>query len=91
MEALVLPRLIPVRTWKRRNLPNLWRGYRRITLARALHLPHMTGELRIKVLRADGSVDDYGLASLRVVTNSGVGFIVDSFQNLVEMENMKFH
>ncbi len=36
-------------------------------------------------------VVDYGLASLRVVTTAGVGFIVDAFQNLVELENMKFH
>lgn len=33
----------------------------------------------------------YGLASLQVVTTAGVGFIVDAFQNLVELENMKFH
>lgn len=33
----------------------------------------------------------YGLASLQVVTTAGVGFIVDAFQNLVEVENMKFH
>lgn len=32
-----------------------------------------------------------GLASLRVVTDAGVAYIVDSFQNLTEMENMKFH
>lgn len=36
-------------------------------------------------------VVDLGLASLRVVTTAGVGFIVDAFQNLVEVENMKFH
>jgi hypothetical protein len=26
-----------------------------------------------------------------VVTNNGVGYIVDAFQNLVELENMKYH
>lgn len=35
--------------------------------------------------------ESYGLASLRVVTDTGVGFIVDAFQNLVELENMKYH
>lgn len=34
---------------------------------------------------------DLGLASLRVVTNAGVDFIVDAFQNIVELEIMKFH
>lgn len=34
---------------------------------------------------------NFGLASLRVVTDTGVAFIVDSGQNLTEMENLKFH
>lgn len=32
-----------------------------------------------------------GLASTRVVTDVGVGYIVDSHQNSVELENMKYH
>lgn len=32
-----------------------------------------------------------GLASFRVVTTAGVGFIVDAFQNSVELENLKYH
>lgn len=32
-----------------------------------------------------------GLAGTRVVTTVGVGYIVDAFQNAVELENMKFH
>jgi hypothetical protein len=32
-----------------------------------------------------------GLASFRVVTTAGVGYIVDAFQNSVEMEDMEFH
>jgi hypothetical protein len=38
-----------------------------------------------------GTREDYGIVSRRVVTNNGVGFIVDAFQNLVELEIMKFH
>lgn len=38
-----------------------------------------------------GQVLDYGLLSRRVVTTAGVGFIVDAFQNTVELENMKYH
>ena len=34
---------------------------------------------------------DYGIASRKLVTTAGVGFLVDAWQNLVEMENMKFH
>lgn len=33
----------------------------------------------------------YGLASLYLVTDDGVGFLVDSFQALTEPENLKFH
>lgn len=32
-----------------------------------------------------------GLASLRVVTTAGVGFLVDAFQNSTEMENLIYH
>lgn len=38
-----------------------------------------------------GEVLHYGLLSTRVVTTTGVGYIVDAFQNLVELENLKFH
>lgn len=81
----------PVQRWKVANLPNLWRGARRVAAARALRLPHFYGELWLKVIPQDGPVLDLGLVSMRVVTNNGVGFIVDAFQNLVELENMKFH
>lgn len=32
-----------------------------------------------------------GLLSQKVVTTAGVNFIVDAFQNIVELENMKYH
>lgn len=38
-----------------------------------------------------GTLTEYGLLSTRLVTNNGVAFIVDAFQNLVELENMKYH
>lgn len=40
---------------------------------------------------ADGRRLDLGLLSYKVVTDAGVGFIVDAFQNTTELENMKFH
>lgn len=42
-------------------------------------------------LRGPCRVEDHGIVSRRVVTTVGVGFIVDAFQNLVELENMKYH
>jgi hypothetical protein len=35
--------------------------------------------------------ENFGLTSRKVVTDTGVAFIVDAFQNSVELENMKFH
>ena len=80
-----------VNAWRARNVRNLWRGWRRILAARFLGVPTYFGALWITVTRADGTVLPYGLASLRVVTDAGVGFVVDAFQNLVELENMKYH
>jgi len=80
-----------VNRWRRANLPNLWRGAWRVLLARRLGLPHFYGSLYLRKLCVNGDVIDFGLASMRVVTDNGAGFIVDAFQNLVELENMKFH
>jgi len=80
-----------VNVWRKKNLPNLWRGLWRALTARKLGIPTHYGSLYLRKLCADGSIVDYGLASMRVVTDNGCGFIVDAFQNLVELENMKFH
>lgn len=80
-----------IRLWRRSNLKNLWRGLRRIAAAKALGIPTFYGAVYLTVFRGDGRIDDYGLASLRVVTTAGVGYIVDGFQNLAELENMKYH
>ncbi len=80
-----------VQDFKVRNAKNLWRGFKRISLAQKLGLPCMYGQLWAKIIRANGNIEDYGLISLRVVTTAGVAFIVDAFQNLTELENMKFH
>jgi hypothetical protein len=80
-----------VNQWRLRNTRHLWRGFHKIMAARALHVPHMYGQLWLTVFRGDGTVDELGLASLRVVTDVGVQFIVDAFQNTTELENLKFH
>jgi hypothetical protein len=76
--------------WRFRNLVNLKRAFFKIALAEFVGIPHFYGELYLKKISA-GQVDDLGLASLRLITTNGVGFIVDAFENLVELEIMKFH
>ena len=80
-----------VREWKLENIPNLMRGVRKVVAARTLGLPHFYGQLWLRILKESGQEIDLGLVSARVVTTTGVGFIVDAFQNITELENMKFH
>lgn len=47
--------------------------------------------LALKVIRREGQIEDYGIVGRKVVTDVGVGYIVDAFQNSVELENMKYH
>lgn len=76
--------------WQRANAEHFQRSLEdqlRFDTGNLAFIGHLWGE----VFRRDGSREDLGLMSCRVVTTSGVGFIVDAFQNLVELENMKFH
>lgn len=78
-----------VAAYKLRNLPHRVRGWKQelMRLAGAGGL----SELRIKVHRKDGTIEDLGVVSRRVVTNNGVAFLVDALQNLVEAESLNFH
>ena len=92
--ALALPHVgLPreVNVWRVRNLWHLWRGLWRILVAYTFGIPTHFGALYVEVLRANGQRIRYGMASLRVVTTTGAGFIVDAFQNIVELEIMKYH
>lgn len=60
-------------------------------LGRLVGAVWIESSLRLVHLKADGTRVDYGVVSRRLVTTTGAGFIVDAFQNLVELENMKFH
>jgi len=80
-----------VNAWRLRNLPHLWRGWRRVALARSLRLPHFYGQLWLTLIRADGEPVELGLASMRVVTTAGVNFLVDALQGTVEPEILKYH
>lgn len=90
-DALPISDSPAVNAYRWKNLPNIWRGFWRIALAWMLSVPHVYGCLYAKVIRANGEVLDLGLISTRLVTDAGVQFIVDAFQNLKELENMKFH
>jgi hypothetical protein len=76
--------------WRLRNYSNLLGGLWKIQIARALRIPHFHGTLSLQKLTPTGTVD-YGIVGYKVVTTAGCGFIVDAFQNLVELENMKYH
>lgn len=81
----------PSMWWRIHNFPNYWRGAWRAQVAHMLGVPHFVGTLRLQVRHTNGTITDYGIVSKRVITTAGVGFIVDAFQNLEELENMKFH
>lgn len=51
----------------------------------------LNAELAVRVCSPDGVWLDLGVASRRVITTVGAGFIVDAFQNLVELESMNWH
>jgi hypothetical protein len=90
-QALPITRDREVNLYRLSNLVNVQRGVRKIAMARMLNVPHIHANLYAKVIRGNGQELDLGLISTRVVTDAGVQFIVDAFQNLKELENMKFH
>lgn len=81
-----------VNLWRLKNIPNLMRGLWRVMAARAMRLPHFYGALSIVKITADGERIDYGLASLRVVTTAGVGYLVDGLQaSSTDVSLFKYH
>lgn len=81
-----------VNAWRQANQPNLRRGLRRIVPARALKIPHFYGQLFLTHLLASGERTDYGLASLRVVTTTGVRFVADDFNaGATDITTLKYH
>lgn len=75
--------------WKLRNLPHRLRGWREE--AKRLARIGVNAELSLRVKHPDADWLDLGVASRRVITTVGAGYIVDAFQNLVELENMNWH
>lgn len=88
-----LPR--EVNEYRDRNLLRVMRGVPGVLAARSVTkrfgIPTIVGTLYGRVFRGDGRIEELGLLGMKVVTTTGVGFLVDAWQNLVELENMKFH
>lgn len=60
-------------------------------LDRWLPISIMYGTLRMKVIKSNGDVWDYGVVGCHTITDVGENFIVDAWQNSVELEIMKYH
>ena len=94
-DALPLARDREVNIYRLKNFVNIWRGLRTLllhALLRPLGVQRpIYGSVYATVLRGDGSIVRLGLISLRVVTDTGVQYLVDCLQNLQEPENLKFH
>jgi len=55
-------------------------------------IPTITGQLEARLIRRDGKVINYGVLSRRVVTDAGVAFLVDDWdQGTTEIANMNYH
>lgn len=81
-----------VTRWKISNQRNLWRAGRKVCWAVWHNSPTLYGTVHIRHIKGEtGEITDYGLASLAVVTTAGVGFLVDAWQNILELEIMKYH
>jgi hypothetical protein len=88
--------------YRLRNVQHSTRGLARIATARLAKAPTLYGVVSAQVFRncdydknreivAFRQKLDLGVLSFRVVTDTGVAFIVDAFQNTTELENMKYH
>lgn len=76
--------------WQARNFATFRAGLVDQAKHDAGKLPFI-GHLWLTHVHLDGDIEDLGLVSCRLVTDTGVQYIVDAFQNLVELENMRFH
>lgn len=82
-----------LRQWTRWDF---WCGLFCALLARLFskltRIPTLVGSLRVHLIRADGSVVNYGLLSRRLVTDAFVEFMVDELQaETVEWGDFKYH
>lgn len=60
--------------------------------SRLTGIPTLTAELSARLIKADGSIVDYGIVGYRVVTTAFVNFMVDQLQTETsEWGDFKFH
>lgn len=85
-------------SWRIRNSlrPNYIKGWLAVKaiapIANKFGVTTITSELEIKVIKADGRVIDYGVVGRRVVTDAGVAFLVDDWDNNgQDQTTMNFH
>lgn len=77
----------PPWTWRLRNAirPYFWTGWLGYHLARGFSrltgVSTLTSRLEAKVHKIDGTVINYGVLGYRSVTNAGVAFLVDDWDN----------
>lgn len=86
----------PSMGWRIRNFPHWFRGAWRVALAllvaRITQLPVMYGSLAVRLVRADGSMVNYGIVSHRVVTTAGVTYIAADIAGGASDSNLfKYH
>ncbi len=83
--------------WRLRNAlhwPYLkgWLGSRAaIAFSRLTGVATAYASLRAVLIHRNGDREDFGIVGFRLVTTDGVAYLVDAFQNTVEIENMKWH
>ena len=55
-------------------------------------IPTITSELRVRLIRAGGQVLDFGVVDRRLVTQYGVGFIIDDWDDdTTDITTMNYH
>lgn len=84
--------------WRLRNSLNvsyLWALFANWLAAwftRFFGVPTIVSDLRARKIRADGSIVDFGVVCRRLVTQNGVGFIVDDWDDdTTDITNMNYH
>lgn len=76
--------------WKLDNLRYLFRGFNRVNRESKDNRSRPAGILHAKVNTPEGMLD-LGLASVNVVTDDGVAFVIDAIQALETIDNLKWH
>jgi hypothetical protein len=81
-----------VNDWRRQNWPKVRDQFTRINAALDVWPLVFYGSLFLRVFRATGRVDDFGLASLGLVTTAGVNYLVADMDGGANDINLfKFH